>query len=35
VLEAHREEAVFVPLEEAALDVDTPEDWARIQQGIL
>ncbi|MDR7415504.1 MAG: nucleotidyltransferase family protein [Armatimonadota bacterium] len=32
VLEAHREEAVFLPLEEAALDVDTPEDWARIHQ---
>ncbi len=32
VLQAHREEAVLVPLEEAALDVDTPEDWARLKQ---
>ncbi len=32
VLQAHEEEAVLVPLEEAALDVDTPEDWARLQE---
>ncbi|MCS7171844.1 MAG: nucleotidyltransferase family protein [Armatimonadetes bacterium] len=34
VLEAHGSEAVFVPLEEAALDVDTPEDWARVREAL-
>ncbi|MDR5709249.1 MAG: nucleotidyltransferase family protein [Armatimonadota bacterium] len=34
ILEAHRDEAIFVPLEEAALDVDTPEDWVRVQESI-
>ncbi len=32
VLEAYREEAILLPVEEAALDVDTPEDWARVQE---
>jgi molybdenum cofactor cytidylyltransferase len=27
VVEEHRQEAVFVPVPEAAVDVDTPEDW--------
>lgn len=32
VIERHRADAVLLPLPEAALDVDTPEDWARVQE---
>lgn len=31
ILIAAHPEAVRIPLEEAAVDVDTPEDWARLQ----
>ncbi len=27
IIERHRQEAVWVPIPEAAVDVDTPEDW--------
>lgn len=30
VVERHRDEAVLVPVPEAAVDVDTPEDWRRL-----
>jgi molybdenum cofactor cytidylyltransferase len=33
VIERHRDEAVLVPVPEAAVDVDTPEDWARLTAG--
>ncbi|MCS7235388.1 MAG: nucleotidyltransferase family protein [Armatimonadota bacterium] len=33
VIERHRDEAVLVPVPEAAVDVDTPEDWARLTGG--
>jgi molybdenum cofactor cytidylyltransferase len=31
VVERHRDEAVLVPVPEAAWDVDTPEDWQRLR----
>ncbi|MFN3285970.1 MAG: NTP transferase domain-containing protein [bacterium] len=30
VIERHRDEAVLVPVPEAAVDVDTPEDWVQL-----
>jgi len=31
VVEEHRQEAALVPVPEAAVDVDTPEDWEHLQ----
>lgn len=31
VVQRHRHEAVLVPVPEAAVDVDTPQDWDRLQ----
>lgn len=35
VLQRHRHEALLVPVPEAACDVDTPQDWERLQAGEL
>jgi molybdenum cofactor cytidylyltransferase len=32
VLERHRERLLLVPFPEGALDIDTPEDWQRLQR---
>lgn len=30
VIDRHRDETILVPVPEAAVDVDTPEDWAKV-----
>lgn len=35
VLQRHRHEVLLVPVPEAACDVDTPQDWERLQAGEL